>query len=281
MGIKEMSAFARKIVANNTGYDQFQRWSFFNRKTKTFYSGKEADCSSFCGAVAVMGGYDVDLSDPFFTGTFKSRLQSAGFTAIPYKNLSQLREGDFILGPTHVEYCLGDHFVSARIDERGRATGGRAGNQNGRETRISNKYVHSRGWTWILRPPVSFVVNKNKTASKKSINDVAREVINGRWGNGNKRKDSLERAGYSYSEVQAAVNNILKGNVKKHVGSRLGLYRVVTNGGRLNGRSGPGINYRRTMTAANSYILTIVDIKDGWAKSSGGHWYSMKYLKKV
>lgn len=47
--------------------------------------------------------------------------------------------------------------------------------------------------------------------AKKSIDEVAREVINGRWGNGSKRKKALEAAGYNYREVQDRVNAILKG----------------------------------------------------------------------
>jgi hypothetical protein len=45
----------------------------------------------------------------------------------------------------------------------------------------------------------------------KSIEDVAREVINGLWGNGLVRKAKLIAAGYSYKEVQDMVNKILNG----------------------------------------------------------------------
>lgn len=40
---------------------------------------------------------------------------------------------------------------SARIDERGKLTGGKAGDQTGREVSEQNFYVHSKGW-YILRP---------------------------------------------------------------------------------------------------------------------------------
>ena len=35
---------------------------------------------------------------------------------------------------------------SATIDERGRASGGKAGNQSGKELKIQNYYLHSKGW---------------------------------------------------------------------------------------------------------------------------------------
>lgn len=46
----------------------------------------------------------------------------------------------------------------------------------------------------------------------KSIDEIAKEVIRGDWGNGEDRRRSLEAAGYNYSEVQAKVNELLGGN---------------------------------------------------------------------
>ena len=42
--------------------------------------------------------------------------------------------------------------------------------------------------------------------SKKTISQIADEVIAGKWGNGEARKNALEGAGYDYEEVQAEVN---------------------------------------------------------------------------
>lgn len=50
-----------------------------------------------------------------------------------------------------------------------------------------------------------------KTTGGLTIEAVAQEVIAGKWGTGIHRKVKLESEGYSYSEVQAAVNAILKG----------------------------------------------------------------------
>ena len=44
---------------------------------------------------------------------------------------------------------------------------------------------------------------------EKSIDELAREVIAGKWGNGQERKDKLTQAGYDYDAVQAKVNEIL------------------------------------------------------------------------
>lgn len=45
--------------------------------------------------------------------------------------------------------------------------------------------------------------------TKKSVDVIAREVIQGRWGNGQERKDRLTKAGYDYSAVQKRVNELI------------------------------------------------------------------------
>jgi hypothetical protein len=45
--------------------------------------------------------------------------------------------------------------------------------------------------------------------SKKTTEEVAKEVIAGKWGNGEERKQKLTAAGYDYAEVQKKVNEIM------------------------------------------------------------------------
>ena len=49
-------------------------------------------------------------------------------------------------------------------------------------------------------------------APAKSVDEVAREVIRGEWGNGSDRRQRLEAAGYDYDTVQDRVNAILTGD---------------------------------------------------------------------
>ena len=44
---------------------------------------------------------------------------------------------------------------------------------------------------------------------KKSIDELAKEVIRGEWGNGRDRREALEKAGYDYNEVQSRVNELM------------------------------------------------------------------------
>ena len=48
-----------------------------------------------------------------------------------------------------------------------------------------------------------------QTTATKSVAEVAREVIAGKWGNGEERKSRLTAAGYDYKAVQAKVNELL------------------------------------------------------------------------
>ena len=53
----------------------------------------------------------------------------------------------------------------------------------------------------------------NPGTGKKSVEAVAKEVIAGKWGNGEDRKKRLQAAGYDYPAVQAKVNELVKSKV--------------------------------------------------------------------
>ena len=49
------------------------------------------------------------------------------------------------------------------------------------------------------------------TKPVKTLDEIAKEVINGKWGNGSARREALEKAGYNYLEIQAKVNELASG----------------------------------------------------------------------
>ena len=57
-------------------------------------------------------------------------------------------------------------------------------------------------------PRLANEVNK-RLENKKSIDEVAKEVLQGKWGNGIDRKNKLTAAGYDYDVVQSAVNKLV------------------------------------------------------------------------
>lgn len=71
------------------------------------------------------------------------------------------------------------------------------------------------GWQYSSKGRVAGIsgycdINECYMNSKKSNLEVAKEVINGKWGNGSERKNRLTQAGYSYSAIQALVNELLR-----------------------------------------------------------------------
>lgn len=56
------------------------------------------------------------------------------------------------------------------------------------------------------KPTASKPVTKPTT--KKTIEQIAQEVLAGKWGNGDTRKQKLKAAGYDYNAVQAKVNEL-------------------------------------------------------------------------
>ena len=76
--------------------------------------------------------------------------------------------------------------------------------------------TRSKGHTVIVTESDSKSTPKPETKpqaggkAKKSVEDVAKEVIEGKWGNNPERKDKLIKAGYIPAEVQAVVNKLMK-----------------------------------------------------------------------
>lgn len=58
--------------------------------------------------------------------------------------------------------------------------------------------------------PASKPASSSSAKKKKSNAAIAKEVIAGKWGNGETRKKKLKAAGYDYNAIQKEVNKLLK-----------------------------------------------------------------------
>lgn len=93
---------------------------------------------------------------------------------------------------------------------------------------------------------------------KKTITEVAKEVINGLWGNGLTRKKRLTDAGYNYDEVQKKVNDLL--NQKPRKKSDTTIAKEVIQGKWGNGRDrmirlrNAGYNYETIQNIVNRLL---------------------------
>ena len=60
-----------------------------------------------------------------------------------------------------------------------------------------------------VQAEVNCLASGGSAPAKKSVTEVAKEVIAGKWGNGETRKQKLKAAGYDYAAVQKKVNELL------------------------------------------------------------------------
>lgn len=149
-----MPSISRAIEAMDTacrvwslGYDQGDR--------RDIRDGGECDCSSLVIWALKQGGFDTGSAT--YTGNLSANLTARGWRRLP-PDLSTLRPGDVLLNDAyHVCMCISGSgrsatVAQASIDERGRATGGRSGDQTGHETNERQAYVYAHGgWDCILR----------------------------------------------------------------------------------------------------------------------------------
>ncbi|CZT57095.1 N-acetylmuramoyl-L-alanine amidase CwlA precursor [Eubacteriaceae bacterium CHKCI005] len=64
----------------------------------------------------------------------------------------------------------------------------------------------------VLQIPGGYSDDSASAAPSKSVDEIAKEVIAGKWGNGSDRKERLVAAGYDYAAVQARVNELMGGS---------------------------------------------------------------------
>ena len=131
------------------GYDQNQRWG----------ERGDYDCSSLTITAFEKAGFPVKSKyGATYTGNMKQAFINCGFkdvrNAVKLTTGTGLKRGDILLNEVHhVAVYIGNGLiVQASINELGKATGGKPGDQTGREINISEyKNYHRGGWDCVLR----------------------------------------------------------------------------------------------------------------------------------
>ena len=149
------------------GYDQYQR--------QNIYDGGECDCSSLVVWALQKAGFDTGTAS--YTGNMSENLTKRGWTRLA-PNLATARPGDILLNDNyHVAAVISGYgwdakIAQASIDERGKITGGQAGDQTNNETNVRSIYTYSRGWSCILRyqgGTTNGTTNTQKTSTKSKL----------------------------------------------------------------------------------------------------------------
>lgn len=143
MTIPEKAArFMEQIAADDAhGYDQASRWG-----------QPDYDCSSLVISAYKHAGVPLQST---YTGNMKTDFLSHGFENVTSKvNLktgANMKRGDVLLNEvTHTAMYIGNgKIVHAAGNEYGKATGGKPGDQTGREITVANYY--NANWGVVLR----------------------------------------------------------------------------------------------------------------------------------
>ena len=186
------AAVARKIglamveacLNNNIGYDQSERYGVINCLKKygrisRINEPTEADCSSLVRACCIQAGI---LVGDFNTASEAAVLERTGAfqKAVIVTNDTKLCQGDILVTMT-----------------------------KGHTVIVTEGYPREDGKP-TTKPSAKPKSEKAAGKAKKNIEEVAREVVAGKWGNNPERKEKLIKAGYVPAEVQAVVNKLLK-----------------------------------------------------------------------
>lgn len=141
----DLSKFVERMLywcdEASMGYDQGNRWDIRD--------GGECDCSSLVIFALREAGFATGAAS--YTGDMAEALTANGWRRIA--PTGSPRVGDILLNEgRHVAVCTGPGRMSyASIDERGKASGGKAGDQTGRETKTVSGTSYSKGWDCYLR----------------------------------------------------------------------------------------------------------------------------------
>lgn len=133
-----------------------------------------------------------------------------------------------------------------------------------RTLKVNGRYI--RGYVTPLYSKIATKKAPSKkeekpTEKKKTVLQIAREVIDGKWGNGDDRRKKLTKAGYDYEAVQKKVNELLADKDT----------RVTRTSANL--RNGPGMNY--SIIGHLNKGVKVHELK------KLGRWSKVKINKKV
>ena len=181
-------AMIEACLNNNIGYDQSNRYGVISCLQKYGRLAKineatEADCSSLVRACCIQAGI---LVGDFNTSSEEAVLERTGAfqKAVTVTNDTKLCQGDILVTMSKGHTVIVTEG-NPREDEKPTAKP-------------------------TTKPSAKPKPEKAAGKAKKSIEEVAREVVAGKWGNNPERKEKLIKAGYVPAEVQAVVNKLLK-----------------------------------------------------------------------
>lgn len=153
-------------------------------------------------------------------------------------------------------------YILWQYTSRGRVSG-----YNG-NVDLNNFYGDAETWRKYATSESNPAPEPAPTPAKKTNEELAKEVLEGKWDNGEERKRKLTEAGYDYQAVQDIVNDILYNTIK--VGTKVKTVKVgngSSDGTSNRAKSGmTGVVTRIKDGAKYPYLVSINNVPIGWYK---------------
>lgn len=256
--IEKALQMAIEIAENpRFGYDQINRW------------GDDFDCSSLIIHCLEENGIPVkSKGKSTYTGNMLSGFKKCGFVEV---SLDERQRGDVLLNKKHhTAWYMGDNkMVQASINEKGTTTGGKTGDQTGREIAVVDYKTPSYGWDVVLR-----YVEKDDEAEAPAPSETTYTV---------KKGDTLSKIAVKFGVTVAQLvewNDIQNpdliniGQVLKILSTdspapEYFLGKVTTERLPLNIRKGSGLDYPIIGSLPRSSTIKIAYETAGWYKLYG------------
>lgn len=153
-------------------------------------------------------------AEPSMSGAVKGQTGKGVFTITEVKDgWGKLKSGAGWIWLENPSYCTIQGTTSTSTASPTKTTTqiaqevivGKWGNGTDRKNRLE-----SAGYDYdTVQAEVNRLLSGSSASSKKSNEEIAKEVIAGKWGNGTDRKNRLTAAGYDYNTIQNLVNKML------------------------------------------------------------------------
>lgn len=216
LGCKESDGSHKKIIDIYNGHKPLARG----------YAVKYTDawCATYVSAIAILCGITDIMPTECGCGEMIKLYQKLGrwqendaYTPqagdVILYDWQDSGSGDNTGSPDHVGIVMSVSGSSIKVIE-----GNKSNAVGYRTLAVNGRYIRGYGLPNYASKATSSgsgSTNSGTGTKKKTVAEIADEVIAGKWGNGTDRKSRLAAAGYDYAAVQNAVNAKLSGKAAK------------------------------------------------------------------
>lgn len=211
-----MGCFGAPMTANNK--KRYCNNHFYNKQAARQRMINKASADTFgfdcvCLIKAILWGWNGNKNHIYGGSNYASTIPDLSISTMTGKTYSSHNSTDFsnivagellYIGTGHIGIYIGNGLAvecTPAWENKVQITAvGNIGAKQGYNTRHWDAHCKANFIDYVVEP-----VEYNKT-----IDELAQEVLDGKWGNNPQRKENLIKAGYDYTKVQARVNELVK-----------------------------------------------------------------------